>query len=110
MDSMEKEQLKKIIRDRIDELILVLQPDEPAAAADDEAAKLDKLVSSDVDTTVHSMASRDLPILRRNLEWLDSEDGGYCAQCGGEIQRARLLAVPATRLCIVCASQRESVQ
>ena len=104
MDKIEKEELTRVIKDRIDELTLILQPGDLLGAPEDQAAKA---ASSDVDTAVHSFAARDLPILRHNLEWLDSADGGYCEQCGGKIQRARLSAVPATRLCVLCASQRE---
>jgi len=108
VDRSDKEKLKKIIKDRIDELILMLQPLDRVGDSDDEAAKLDRLISSDVDTTVHSLAARDLQVLRRNLQWLETEEGGYCEQCGCEIQRGRLVALPSTRLCITCASHRET--
>tara|TARA_R110001599_G_scaffold353870_1_gene601232 strand:- start:16410 stop:16733 length:324 start_codon:yes stop_codon:yes gene_type:complete len=104
VDKIEKEELKRVIKDRIDELTLVLQPGDLLGGPEDQVIKP---ASSDVDTAVHSFAARDLRILRHNLEWLDSADGGYCEQCSGKIRRARLSAVPATRLCVLCASQRE---
>ncbi len=36
------------------------------------------------------------------------DDGGYgaCERCGGQINEARLEAMPATRFCITCAAKR----
>lgn len=47
---------------------------------------------------------QELERLRSNLLWLASEKGGSCARCGCDIPLPRLRAVPATRLCVHCAS------
>jgi RNA polymerase-binding transcription factor DksA len=40
------------------------------------------------------------------LARFDAGTYGICESCGGEIGTARLEAMPATRLCITCASRR----
>lgn len=44
--------------------------------------------------------------LRGALSRIDDGTFGECVDCGKDIAPARLLAVPATRLCIKCAGKR----
>lgn len=110
MNEAQKKQLKKIMKDRIDELTLLLQPGDQADATNDESARLDSQISASVDMQVLESATQELRLLHRNVNWLDSEEGGYCEDCGCEIQTARLLALPATRCCVDCANKRENAQ
>lgn len=104
----ERTRLKLIIRDRINELALMRHPgDDSDDTRDDDAARLDQLISSDVSSAVSSAALRNLRRLRENLAWLDSDDGGLCDACGCEIAVARLEAMPTTRLCVNCADKEE---
>ena len=41
------------------------------------------------------------------LQRVDSDDFGYCEECGEDISIKRLLAVPLTRMCINCQSNEE---
>ena len=45
--------------------------------------------------------------LRAALVRLDGDEFGQCLDCGEDIADARLLADPATTLCVQCASERE---
>ena len=45
--------------------------------------------------------------LEAALSRFESEDFGYCADCGEPIAIARLRVDPATRLCIACAHSAE---
>ena len=110
MNSKDKEHLKDTIRDRIDELTLMLHPVDEGSASDDQAAKLDQLITSGVSSAVSSATARDLRLLKENLAWIDSEDGGFCEACGCEIALARLRAMPTTRLCVNCAQNQEQDQ
>jgi len=110
VNNKEREQLKHTIRDRIDESIMMLHPLGEENASDDPSAKLDQLINSGVSSAVSSSALRKLHLLRENLAWVDSEDGGYCEDCGCEIALARLLAMPTTRLCVNCAGRKEQGQ
>jgi len=107
VDKLEKDRLKVVIRDRIDELALLLQPLDQERVKDDEAGRMEQLISAGMDSAVSSSALRNLRLLNENLDWLDSDDGGYCEACGREIASARLLALPTTRLCVECAGSRE---
>ncbi len=108
MHNKERTRLKHIIRDRIDELALMRLPgDDSDDMKDDDAARLDQLISSDVSSAVSSTTRRNLRLLKENLDWLDSEDGGLCDACGCDIAVARLEAMPTTRLCVNCADQEE---
>ncbi len=96
-----------MVNERIEELMRVSRATGASHVADDEAAKLDQLASAEVDSAVATWAARDLRALKENLAWLDSEEGGFCDVCGEEIASARLLALPTTRVCVGCASDRE---
>lgn len=41
------------------------------------------------------------------LKRIESDDFGYCDECGEDISKKRLLAVPLTRMCINCQSNIE---
>jgi len=41
------------------------------------------------------------------LQRMDSEDFGYCEECGEPISKKRLMVVPLTRMCINCQSNNE---
>ena len=41
------------------------------------------------------------------LNRIESDDFGYCDECGEEISKKRLLAVPLARMCINCQSNIE---
>lgn len=44
------------------------------------------------------------------LERLESGSYGTCAECGGEIERKRLVALPAAVHCAACATARERAE
>ncbi|MFQ5636472.1 MAG: TraR/DksA family transcriptional regulator [bacterium] len=44
----------------------------------------------------------------RALERIENKDFGNCHECGNEIGRERLEAVPHARLCITCKSDEEN--
>lgn len=50
--------------------------------------------------------SQRLQQLKRALERLDEESFGRCANCNQAIPKQRLLAVPASRLCVQCLSNK----
>ena len=41
------------------------------------------------------------------LQRMESDDFGYCDECGENISKKRLMAVPLTRMCINCQSIEE---
>ncbi len=41
------------------------------------------------------------------LQRMESDDFGYCGECGENNSKKRLLAVPLTRMCINCQSNEE---
>lgn len=43
------------------------------------------------------------------LKRIDQEEYGYCLECNEEIAEPRLKLDPATSLCIVCASKKETI-
>ena len=56
------------------------------------------------------LQDRDLARLKgieSALQKMDSDDFGYCEECGESISKKRLLAVPLTRMCINCHSNEE---
>lgn len=94
MNNDQQRSLKQQIQQRIALLENLLNTDETKGTTDEEAA---------VESQVTENEKRELAALQNNLKWLDSDDAGYCRECGCEIPFARLQAVPVTRLCISCA-------
>lgn len=54
-----------------------------------------------------SREGRFLSYLDRALERIEEGKYGYCDSCGEPIAKARLEAVPTTRLCLACKSKQE---
>ncbi len=48
--------------------------------------------------------------IENELQRMESDDFGYCDECGENISKKRLLAVPLTRMCIKCQSNEERSQ
>jgi DnaK suppressor protein len=56
------------------------------------------------------MCERDqkkLEQIKRALDRIDEEAYGYCEECEEIINKARLIALPFTRLCINCKTEEE---
>ncbi len=103
MKSQQRDTLKQLIKTRINDIEKLLSSAREDNSLDDEAAHLDQKIASTVDSQIIESEKRELTLLKNNVEWVDSEDAGYCQQCACEIPFARLEAVPATRLCVRCA-------
>lgn len=50
---------------------------------------------------------RELKQVMASLERIEEGDYGTCVECGNEIQKGRLEAIPHALRCIACASQSE---
>ncbi len=103
MNNQQQDTLKQLIQTRINDIERFLSSTREDDELDDDSANVDQKIASAVNTQVSENEKRELTLLRNNLQWLDSEDAGYCQQCACEIPFARLQAVPATRLCVRCA-------
>ncbi len=113
MKHNEQEQLVNIILTRINQLEDLLQStikpqEELSEQQDDEDLRSKTVVQATVDKTVLAQMQSELKQLHSNLEWLNQGHGGECEECGSSIPLARLLAVPATRLCVNCADTHEN--
>ncbi len=76
----------------------VVQSDWPDRASDKETATvLDRLSEEE---------QRELVEIDAALRRINDGTFGKCEHCGGAIGRQRLRALPETRLCITCSSQR----
>lgn len=103
MNDQQRASLKQLILTRIDEIEGLLSSTREDNNLDDESANLEQKIASTVDAQIVENEKRELTLLRNNVQWVDSEDAGYCQQCDSEIPFARLKAVPTTRLCVACA-------
>jgi len=103
MNNQQQDTIKQLIQTRISDIERFLSSTREDDELDDDSANVDQKIASAVNTQVSENEKRELTLLRNNLQWLDSEDAGYCRQCACEIPFARLQAVPATRLCVRCA-------
>lgn len=103
MNDQQRDTLKQLIQARINDIERLLSSTREGNDLDDASANLYQKIASAVDSQVIENEKRELTLLRNNVQWLDSEDPGYCQQCACEIPYARLQAVPTTRLCVRCA-------
>ena len=104
-------QLKDLIHARIAELERNLGKmgrvsDKRRQQSDDEAANLDITINAAVEAKVLQSTKVELIRLRNKLRWLETEDAGYCEDCGCEVPFARLRASLGTRLCVTCAENK----
>ncbi len=90
---------------RINDIEKFLTSAQEERDAEEETLSVDEKFASAVNSQVSENEKLELALIRNNLQWLESEDAGYCEQCGDEIPFARLQAVLATRLCIGCAEK-----
>ncbi len=66
--------------------------------------------SEGIVATLDRMHSRDLRLLKKldeAMQWMSDDEFGYCEKCGEEIGFKRLLARPATKMCIECKQSQE---
>ncbi|MCB1662941.1 MAG: TraR/DksA C4-type zinc finger protein [Pseudomonadales bacterium] len=108
MNSRESNALKRQICARITNLEVQLadlkhSQQKLVSQSDDESATMDIKITSAVNSQVTDSEHLELAQLKENLQWLDTEEAGFCSECGCVIPIARLQAVPVTRLCIGCA-------
>ncbi len=103
MDKSQQKALKLLIEKRIASLENLRTKSKHADDAQDDSAENGRETASTTDSLAAAGTLRELARLSDNLKWLESEDAGYCLQCGCEIPIARLQAMPTTRLCINCA-------
>lgn len=102
MRTSELSHLARLIDSRIHQLQGKL---DSFSAEHDEQSPLEQKAMQAVDKAMVEKAETEMARLAINLEWLQSDDGGYCDGCGEQIPIARLEAVPTTRYCVRCASQ-----
>ncbi len=76
----------------------VVQSDWPDRASDKETAMVLDRLSED--------EQRELQEIDAALRRISDGSFGKCESCGGAIGRQRLRALPETRLCITCSSER----
>ncbi len=103
MNDQQRDTLKQLMKTRIKDIEMFLSSSREGGDLDDDSANVDQKIASAVNSQVTENEKRELTLLNNNLQWVDSEDAGYCQQCACEIPFARLQAVPTTRLCVACA-------
>lgn len=108
MRECDRLELVELIKKRIDELENALSDcssvsDKKRSQAGDAAASLDLTINASVDEKILTEHRLELAQLVKRLAWIQTEDGGVCAECGCDIPVNRLKAVLSTRLCVVCA-------
>jgi len=118
-DKKHKISERQVIMEEIKRLLL----EEKAALLGDIREKTGKnKINSDIGDAIDSSVEeqeRELDLLLQDreqarlkgienaLQRMESDDFGYCEECGEDISKKRLLAVPLTRMCINCQSTEE---
>ena len=107
----QKEKIREKLMEEKEKLFLQENPIVGNLNVKDEMS--DEVDMATVDLTqaqILRMRNRDLFYLKKiekSLQHLDSEDFGFCEECGAEIKFARLIARPTADLCINCKEDLE---
>ena len=105
--------LQAMLYDRQHELQSVLQhrvrqlPSERPAAGLDETEHAEADYQEHIEVALIQMKGETLQRVREALVRLDAGEYGYCAECGGEIARQRLQALPFAVRCTACEESHE---
>ena len=75
----------------------------PELENEDEATRMNNIVSKSVNDTALGAARARLAGLEYALQRIDGPEFGFCIDCGEEIPQARLLAMPEAARCVHCA-------
>jgi RNA polymerase-binding transcription factor len=98
---------KRLVREREDLLGLVTRVEKDGRIADEEGTQdlADKAANSYTKEFLFHQSSSERSLLQeieQALSRIESGAFGECLQCGGEIEKKRLEAVPWARHCIPC--------
>jgi DnaK suppressor protein len=102
-----------MLHDRQQELQDVLQhrirhlPSEKSAGGLDETEHAEADYQEHIEVALIQMKGETLERVREALGRLDSGEYGDCADCGGEIARQRLQALPFAVRCTACEASHE---
>jgi DnaK suppressor protein len=72
-------------------------------------SRMDAMQGQAMAIAVNQRRQIELQKIEVALTRINQEEYGYCLQCDEEIAEARLKLDPATSLCIVCASKKETI-
>jgi DnaK suppressor protein len=61
-------------------------------------------------SAAHQRDQKRLVAVRRALQRIESDDFGFCLECGEQINSERLDVAPETELCVECKSLQEQQQ
>ena len=109
MEIEKKENLKKIIREKLEgvkkqikSFELLTQPVSPDNAIG-RITRMEAIQNKSVNEATLKKSKILLSRLEHSLSAIDDSDYGLCQGCDEPIPYARLMAVPETQLCIQCA-------
>jgi RNA polymerase-binding protein DksA len=63
--------------------------------------------NEEVINSLDGRTQEEIIAVKQTLRRMDAGEWGACADCGADIQEARLEAIPTATLCVSCAEARE---
>lgn len=112
MTTQEKVALKEIIEkkiisigDQIEDLKELTKPIAPDCAIG-RVSRMDAINNKAINDNALSKKRQQLQGLQDALENFDEPDFGKCISCGAPIPAGRILLVPESRICVICAGRR----
>jgi len=88
-------------------LEIILQPIAPECALG-TLTRFELMQDQERVYTTYLSVKKHYENLSETYQHIDDENFGHCSVCDEEINTARLMAVPETRMCIACASEEGS--
>lgn len=113
MQRAQKNQLKQLIRDRIDAAnhdIAAFRAGSAPVPPDNAIGRLTRMEaigSKSINEAALRKSRATLALLEKAIRTIDADDFGLCHDCEEPIAFARLMAMPETTLCVACAARRE---
>ena len=106
---MDKNKIKKIIEEKIKDLVLeidelrqIAKPIEPENSIG-RISRMDAINNKSINDRMLRNSLQKLKNLNTGLKRLENEDFGICIKCKREININRLLLIPETLKCVKCS-------
>ena len=115
MTNKEKEELKQILEEQLQELISKAGSKVAGLVASSiDAAEMVEQSALDycrgLSLRISDRESKLIRKIQQALDRMEDEDYGICDMCGKEISIVRMKARPVTTLCITCKTTQESFE
>lgn len=111
---MSKEEMKKLLEEKRDQLlnrVKAIENDRTRAHGPldpDFEEQATELENQEVLDSLGELERKELAKIQKAIARVDTDEFGFCGECGDEISDKRLKALPYAELCLSCANDLQN--